>query len=66
MKFGDISGSHGDEYKGGCLLGCYAPCTPVEINVSEIFAASSVRAMTEAVSASETSVNFYQNQSCFC
>jgi hypothetical protein len=43
---------NGDEYEDGCLLGCCA--------VSEVLAASIIRAMMEAASISETSVNVYQ------
>jgi hypothetical protein len=37
----EISGSHGGEYKDGCILGCYAMFT----DVSEVLAASIIRAM---------------------
>jgi hypothetical protein len=40
----EISGSHGDEYEDGCLLGCCA----------------TIALMMEAASTSETSVNIYQ------
>jgi hypothetical protein len=37
-----------------------APCSLVVTNVSEVLAASIIRAMMEAARASETLVNFYQ------
>jgi hypothetical protein len=44
-----------------------APCSLVEVYVSEVFTASIIRAMTmmEAARTSETLVNFYQTTRCY-
>jgi hypothetical protein len=56
----EISGSHGGDYED--VFWVVAPCSLVEFtDVSEVLAASIIRAiMMEAVSTSQTSVNFYQ------
>jgi uncharacterized protein YkwD len=61
----EISGSHGGEYEDNCLLGCCAVVCQKLTDVSEVLAASMIKAMLalmmEAASTSKTSVNVYQN-----
>jgi hypothetical protein len=42
---GESSGSHGGEYEDGCLVGCCAVLSGEFIDVSEVLAASTIRAM---------------------
>jgi hypothetical protein len=54
QEFAEISGSHGGEYKDDCVLGC---CVHV---ACRLLPPSSGALMMEAVSTSETLVNFYK------
>jgi hypothetical protein len=62
---GEISDSHGGEYEDDCLLGYCTVQSGISLPISEVFAASIIRALTHspddgAASTSKTSVNFYQ------
>jgi hypothetical protein len=65
----EISGSQGIEYEDERLLGCCADVVSSKMTeVSEVLAASIIRAVMtlimEAVSTSETSVNFHETTRC--